>query len=169
MTRSAGGLLNAAPDVELGSVYERSTDGRWVAILRRGRKRIAFYGQTKAEARQKRTVEYRRALQGVRTVSGRSRITTGEWLQKWYEGYHPPAETTRTSAKHHLAHAIAGIGSIPLDELTGEDLTALYDAKIELWSSTLAETGKPCRTSPRAKHVLLGTSPQTTFNLHRVL
>jgi len=169
MTRSTGAPLNVAPDVELGSLYERTRDGRWVAILWRGRKRVAFYGKTKGEARERRRLEYRRAMQGVQTVSGRSRLTTGEWLQRWFDSYHPPAESTRTSARHRLAHAIPVIGNIPLEELTGDDLTALYDAKMELWSSTIAETGRPCRTSPKAKGVLLGTSPQTTFGIHRVL
>lgn len=156
--------------LDMGSVYERQKDGRWVAILWREGKRCAFYGGTKKEAREKRQREYQRALHGLRPTRQRhERITTGEYLSQWIARYNPPAESTKIRAQQHVNHAIPAIGRIPLEELTGDDLTDFYDAKIELWLSTVDESGKPCKTSPKARDRLLGTSPMTTFNMHRVL
>jgi integrase len=172
MRRRSAAHGNPAPpmvNVELGSVYERGRDGRWVAILWRDGKRTAYYGTTKGEARENRRRAYHQALHGLALTPARRRITTGEYLARWVERYNPPAESTKVRARQHVAHAIPALGNIPLEELSGDDLTALYDAKIELWLSTVDDEGKPCKTSPRARGTLLGTSPMTTFNMHRVL
>src|SRR5436309_7760719 len=109
----------------------RGQDGK----LRRRRK--AVYGKTKAEAKAK-LLDAKRQYESGRQVVG-SKLTTGQWLERWLAGIEPPKTNLRqrtyrgyrdTARKHLIPH----IGQIPLDRLGVADvegmLTALLGSRL---------------------------------------
>ncbi len=70
-----------------GSLYQRSSDGRWVATVHEGyknsiRQRRVFTGHTPAEARLKRDLFLDKRRDGFRMPKGRP-PTVGEWMSHW--------------------------------------------------------------------------------------
>jgi integrase len=66
-----------------GSVYQRKTDGRWVATLRVNGKRLYFYGATRSEVEKKRRAAIIAQEKGELATEGSARQTVQQYLEDW--------------------------------------------------------------------------------------
>jgi integrase len=98
-----------------GTVYQRGSDGRWVASLRLpGGKRVVRYAGSEREARARLSELLRH--QGAGQLAAPSRMTVGEWVERWLErkaaGVRP--KTVRLY-RQALGHLTAEVGAVRLD------------------------------------------------------
>jgi integrase len=98
-----------------GSVYQRGSDGRWVAAVRLpGGKRLVRYAGSEREARAKLAELLRN--QGAGLLAAPSRMTVGEWVERWLER---KASTVRPKTRRLytevLGHLVAEVGAVRLD------------------------------------------------------
>jgi integrase len=125
-----------AEEMRVGSVYQRGKrngngDRRWVADLFVGEKANgkkdmkSFYGDTKAEAVDKRQAYYNDALKGLNVDAGRN--TMGEYLDGWLEGLSDLAKNTFTSYEQHVRlHLKPLIGAVKLCKFDVDNVKYLY-------------------------------------------
>jgi integrase len=118
-----------------GSIYQRESDGRWVAQLNLGivggtRRRQVFYGKTRKEAAEKLRLAQQALDQGLPTTPEKQ--TVGRFLARWLDEV---ARPTIRPATHRLyeylirVHIAPAIGGIKLSKLTAQDIHALLQAK----------------------------------------
>jgi len=118
-----------------GSIYRRSTDGRWVAAVHLGyqdgrRIRKAMYARTQAEARLLLRDAQRKHLQG--TLGRDGRRTLGEYLQWWLESCARASIRPRTYTSYAdlmRRHLIPVLGTTRLARLTAEQVQSLVNEK----------------------------------------
>jgi len=111
-----------------GSIYQRETDGRWVAMLNLGyvdgkRKRKSYYGETRAEVAAKLRTAQNNQDQGVAPTDGR--LTVAAFLTRWLDDKVKPsvALTTYRSYKDAVdKYIVPAIGRVKLDKLTPADV-----------------------------------------------
>lgn len=111
-----------------GSIYQRESDGRWVAsITLPNGKRKSFYGKTRKATNDKLREAMREIDQGV-DLSG-PRLTVAQYLQQWLASSARPSVKTKTFEGYESivrVRVIPRIGSIPLAKVSPLDLQRLY-------------------------------------------
>lgn len=113
-----------------GSIYRRTSDGRWVGALtvtepERGQKRRTVVRKTQREV-QEALRELRKELDGgIRPMS--RTVTVGAYLEAWLVGVETAVRdrTHRRYAELLRHHVIPEIGTIPLAELQPADVRAM--------------------------------------------
>jgi len=130
-----------------GSIYQRKSDGRWVAAVSiRGGKRKAVYGRTADEARQKRDEIKRQVADGSFVSS--DRLTVEQLSQQYLESLHSTVKSSTHRRYEQLLrkHVLPFIGPTQVKKLQPGQLEALY-----------------------GEVVRKGLSPQTAVHVHRVV
>jgi integrase len=122
-----------------GSVYQRSSDGRWFGVVGEGftrkgkRRRITVSAKTEAAVRAK----MRQRAESGRGSAATSNATVKTWAERWLaqtqRSITPNAHQTDRAA---VARIIETIGSCRLDALTPNDVRAVSDAIIAKDGST---------------------------------
>ena len=119
-----------------GSIYKRSRDGKWVAVVNLGyangkRRRKTFVGKTRAEVQR----ELNRALHDherglpVRT----ERQTVADYLDAWLRDSVRPSKRPRTHERYEQAvrlHIVPEIGRVELSKLTPQHVQRLVANKL---------------------------------------
>lgn len=113
-----------------GSIYQRESDGRWVATLSQGvvngkRKRRTVYGDSKGEVQKK--LAKLQADAGTLTDPGST--TLASYLDRWLADAVKPARTPNTYRSYEMTvrlHINEHIGGVRLDKLRGVQVQALY-------------------------------------------
>jgi integrase len=120
-----------------GSIYQRATDGRWVAVIDLGwidgrRKRKYFTGHTEREVIDALNRALGDQARGVLVATGRQ--TVGQFLEYWLEHVVKPTVRPRTYDSYvstvHM-HLIPALGRLRLEKLTAPHVTALLNQKRE--------------------------------------
>lgn len=111
-----------------GSIYQRESDNRWVAVLSlpTGKRRY-LYGKTRREVAQQLARAQRDLQDGLPTGDGRQTLAT--YLTGWLESVRPPelAESTwRRYDEYVRYHLIPGLGHIKLAQLTPQQIAQFY-------------------------------------------
>lgn len=114
-----------------GSVYQRESDGKWVATATIDGKRRPFYGKTQKEAIEKRKSALREYEKGTLVKS--SKTTVGEYLEYWLEEVHKPTIRISSYVKYRklLKYIIPALGHVPLQKLSAQQVQALYAKKLK--------------------------------------
>jgi integrase len=112
-----------------GSIYRRSSDGRWVAAVVVAGKRRFLYGESRASV-QRRLDELRAsARQGG--LPADTRMTTGRHLFLWLESVRPTVRpSTWESYEIHARLHLAMLASIPLVSLTPNHVRTLIQDRL---------------------------------------
>ena len=134
-----------------GSIYRRQ-DGRWVGAAyaptnRGGRKRIAFYGRTRTEVREKLTALLRDVDRGL-TVAAEN-WTVEQYLNHWLSSVVKPNRAPRTYQGYELVvrrHLVPVLGRKRLKALGVADVRRLVQA--------LTDSGLGVRTTQQVHAVL---------------
>lgn len=114
-----------------GSIYQRRSDGRWVAaitVLGHGQKYL--YARTKEEARQKLREALRKQEQGLPVTVKRQ--TVAQYLDQWLEDAVRPSVRPRTYASYAQMvrlHVKPALGHHQLAQLTPQHVQAFIKAK----------------------------------------
>ncbi len=133
-----------------GSVYQRKSDGRWVAAktLEYGRRKV-FYGRTQAEVLQK--------LKDFEKIEHRFRFgprqTLQDYLTRWLEGVERRRERAPMTIYNYgrtISDLIPLIGSIPIGELRREHVQHAFDSLAGRYSPNTVHTRHAALT--RALH-----------------
>ncbi len=115
-----------------GSIYQRSSDGRWVGQLeldrrpdgRRNRKQI--YGRTQAEVVSKLRAAEMKLAQGLDLSAGR--VTVAGQLEHWYSIVAPNrSANTRSTYEWAIGRLSRGLGATTLDKLTPSAVTGFLN------------------------------------------
>src|SRR5215217_1057473 len=115
-----------------GSIYQRKSDGRWVAACTVNGKQQCQYARTKEEARQKLREMQRRREEGQPATLPRQ--TLGQFLDRWLEDAIKPSVRSRTYASYAQMvrlHLKPALGHYRLDQLTPQQVQAFLRAKSE--------------------------------------
>jgi len=134
-----------------GSIYRRQ-DGRWVGAAyaptnRGGRKRIAFYGKTRTEVREKLTALLRDVGRGL-TVAAEN-WTVEQYLDHWLSSVVKPNRAPRTYQGYELVvrrHLVPALGR--------KRLKALGVADVRRQVQTMTDSGLGVRTTQQVHAVL---------------
>jgi integrase len=123
-----------------GSVYQRGSDGRWVALLPvpTGRTR-SFYGKTQAEAIAKKNTAARQVADGLPIAP--ERLLVGQFLNTWLDNSARTAVRPKTYHGYQQIvrlHLAPGLGRIKLGRLTPQDVQAFVNAKAIAISPSMA-------------------------------
>jgi integrase len=106
-----------------GSIYQRTSDGRWCASVCAGGKRIVRYATSERDAKRI-LVELQRELILGRLAAPVA-VTLAEWVEQWLSAasYRP---STLASYRQVLAPVLAEVGFQRLDKLTPALLHAVF-------------------------------------------
>lgn len=108
-----------------GSVFQRTSDGQWVANYMEGGKRKATYGRTRAEAVRKRRDAKERLAKGM--VPRDARRTFEQEANRWIETTSLTHNLTPASRRVYVdvlnLHVIPEIGSSPIGSLKPSDVS----------------------------------------------
>jgi len=120
-----------------GSIYRRK-DGRWVAsISLEHRKRKYFYGETRKEVQEKLRVALQELKLGLLATGPQQ--TVKQYLEQWLEQVHKPTIREGSYVTYHSVltrHVYPGIGYIPLQKLTPQQLQSFYASVTDKGLST---------------------------------
>ncbi|MDW8060025.1 MAG: tyrosine-type recombinase/integrase [Thermomicrobium sp.] len=119
-----------------GSIFQRSSDNLWVAVLDLGivdgkRRRLTFYGKTKREAREKLEAAKAKLVRGLPVEPERETVAT--FLERWLETTARPSLAPRTYESYRMIifrHLIPALGRIRLVQLTPFDVQGYLNAKL---------------------------------------
>ena len=108
-----------------GSVYQRSSDGKWVTAVSVNGRRVVKYSRTETEARKK--LAELLVAQQQQTLTPPSKITLKEWAAHWLADEAPDLRPSTAAAyRRYLALVTAEAGSVRLDMLTSLGLAVLF-------------------------------------------
>ena len=137
-----------------GGIFQRESDGRWVATVELGkgsngkRLRKTVYGSTKRQVQAKLKTAQDARDKGIVTTGGN--MTVSAWLDQWLDGLDATAKlkaSTRRSYREVVnLYVRPHLGHIRLARLTPED--------VEKMGRTLAEAGKSGNTQRLARTIL---------------
>lgn len=99
----------------LGSVYQRRSDGRWVASIRLGPRRIDRYARSEAAAREALAALHREL--GLGRLSPPTKLTLAEWAPEWLAGKELRPKS-RDTYHRSLSAWVTALGNRPLHRLT---------------------------------------------------
>ena len=115
-----------------GSVYQRSKDGRWVAvlILEDGRRR-AFYGATQADALAKKNEAARQLSDGLLITS--DRITVAQLFERYLASVKPHVrhKTFRSYEQQAHLHIVPALGPRRIARLSSDELDRFISAQLK--------------------------------------
>lgn len=135
-----------------GGIYQRKSDGQWVAVVELGRdpgtgkrRRKTLYGKTKREAREKLLDAQKAQRDGSLVVQTK---TVGQWLGYWHTTIAPERVRPSTLRGYDawIRRMSPLIGRLPLERLSPEHVRGMY--------SVLREDGLS-ETSLRQCHAIL--------------
>lgn len=125
-----------------GSIYQRESDGRWVASVSVGygvgadgkprRKRVVYYGKTRAEVADKLKQAQREQDDGRNL--GAPRQTIRQFLESWLTDTVKPSKQPKTYHAYSdlmRLHVTPELGRHPLDKLTPQHVAGLLRAKTD--------------------------------------
>ena len=105
-----------------GSVYQRASDGRWVASVSLAGRRIVRYGDTEKEAHTKLVGLQREYYAG--TLTRPTMVTLGEWIDLWLQQREPELRPSTLRTYRLVLLPLANrIGQVRLDKLTPSLIT----------------------------------------------
>jgi integrase len=114
-----------------GSIYQRASDGLWVAALTLpSGKRKAYYGKTRPEAKAKLKAAQHDLDAGLDLDAAKT--TVGQFLDRWLEDTAKPTVRPSTYESYRLhveRHLKSGIGHLPLAKLTPQHVQKLLNDK----------------------------------------
>ncbi len=114
-----------------GSVFQRQSDGRWVAqfIVEETGKPKQLYADTEVEAYKKLDNALREQEQGVLVTGPKQKLK--DYLEHWLEDVHKPSVWISTYVRDRRAvykHIIPALGNIELRKLTPQQVQKFYTA-----------------------------------------
>lgn len=125
-----------------GSVYQRASDGLWVATYQFQGKRRQAYGKTEQEALRKRRSALKRIAEG-RTAT-QTRLTFADAADRWTTNFSRTLGISEASRKNYVdvlrIHVIPTIGRMKLESIKPSDISAVM--------ATMADKGY----SPSYRH-----------------
>ncbi|MGA2513933.1 MAG: tyrosine-type recombinase/integrase [Candidatus Limnocylindrales bacterium] len=114
-----------------GSIYQRSSDDRWVGAYTAtdGRRRV-IYGNTRSEVRDRLVVVQREALQGIAQTP--ARLTVEAFLDQWLDAVKPSLRPRTFASYSDLLrlHVRPRIGKVALAKLTPRDVQSLVNDRL---------------------------------------
>jgi integrase len=113
-----------------GSIYQRKSDGRWVAAISADGKQRYLYAKTREEARQKLREAQRRQEQGQPVTFKRQSL--GQFLERWLEDVVKAGVRPRTHASYAQMvrlHIVPELGQLQVAELTPQRIQAFLKKK----------------------------------------
>jgi integrase len=122
-----------------GSIYQRESDGKWVAAVNLGygpngkRKRKVFYGLTRREVAEKLKTALHDQQQGT-LPQDTERQTVGQFMERWLQDSAKPTVRASTFESYQIltrTHIIPGLGRIQLRKLTPQQVQAFLNHKLE--------------------------------------
>jgi integrase len=124
-----------------GTIYQRKTDGRWVAMMSLpSGKRKAFYGDTRQEVAKRLTQALHEQEQGLGVISD-ERQTLASFLEGWLTTLgslrHLESRTVDGHRSHVQHHILPALGNLRLTKLTTRHVEQFYAA---LMAKGLAST-----------------------------
>lgn len=120
-----------------GSIYQRESDGTWVAVLNLGfdsngeRRRKTFYGETQREVR----VQLKKAKVDVEhgLPIATEHITVGQFIADWIADVEAAGRWAPSTLRRHkmqvTAHLIPGLGRHRLEKLTPRHVQKFLNEK----------------------------------------
>ena len=119
-----------------GSIYQRASDGMWVAVVNLGwkngkRSRKYLYGKTRAEVAEKLTQALHAQGRGLPVKIERQMVA--QFLDRWLADVITPSRghgTTRSYEQHVRVHIVPAIGHRQLAKLTAQDVQGLITASL---------------------------------------
>ena len=130
-----------------GTIYQRQSDGLWVACVTIGGRRITKYGETRREAQQRLAEMLTQEHAG--TLAPPTKLTLQQWADQWLgmlEGERRPA--TLRDYRLAMAPVLVRLGTLRLDRITPFHLAYLF--------TELRQAGRGSR-SVEQSYVVLGT------------
>lgn len=129
-----------------GSLWQRSSDGRWCGAITVEGKRRYVYAKTRQAAAEKLTALLKEGQDGVPAVGQRE--TVGAFAERWLEAKRPSirASTHRRYSTLLRVNVLPALGNVSLARLTPGHLQRLY-----------------------AERSASGRGPQTVTHIHRVI
>jgi integrase len=115
-----------------GSIYQRKSDGRWVAACTVDGKQKYLYARTKEEARQKLREMQRRQELGQPVLLKHQKVA--QFLEKWLEEVAKPSVRPRTYASYAQMvrlHIKPALGHYRLDQIAPQHVQAFLKNKSE--------------------------------------
>lgn len=123
-----------------GSLYQRSSDGRWFGVIEAGfhkdgtRRRITVSAKNEAEAKRRLTAKQRELDRGHDTTS---RTTVKAWAATWLaESARVTTPNAHTTDRAAVGWIVEAIGARTLDKVTPADVRAVRDAVLAAGNST---------------------------------
>jgi integrase len=121
-----------------GSIYQRESDGRWVATIPLEsyggkRRRKTVYGKTEKEVRTKRKV-LERAIEKGQDPTVKS-TTVKRWLEEWLRDHKEHDGTRETTLRSYRwlidRHLVPTLGHLRLDKVTPGQIQAVLNEKMQ--------------------------------------
>jgi integrase len=116
-----------------GSVYQRKGDKRWVAVLiMEDGKRKPLYGDTQAEAIERRTQALIEMKQGLLATGPKQKVK--DYLERWLEEVHKPTIKLNSYIRYRSIldkHILPALGHISLQKLAPHQVQSLYTQKLK--------------------------------------
>jgi hypothetical protein len=114
-----------------GSIYQRESDGRWVASLldQQTGKRKYIYGRTRKDVAARLSRELANQLQGIPTLD--ERMTMAKFLDRWLADSVKPSVKTKTYEGYESIVRVRiapRLGKKPLARVSSLDVQGLYTA-----------------------------------------
>ena len=132
-----------------GSIYRRSSDGKWVAAVRApadlGGKRLFLYGDSPAEVEGKLVDLHRKLRRG--SLPSSTRLTVARQLVDWLEA-------TKPNVRPSTWIGYEGAARLHLAPLSQRPLASLSAADVRRLSAALSQSGLAPRTVAHALKVL---------------
>ena len=117
-----------------GSIYQRESDGKWVASVNLGYgpdgKRKVIYGDTRKEVAEKLKIVLRDQQQGLPIATERQ--TVGQFLGRWLQDSAKPTVRASTYTSYEVfvrLHIVPTLGRVPLQQLTPQQIQTLLNQK----------------------------------------
>jgi integrase len=115
-----------------GSIYQRK-DGRWVAgQTLEGRKRVYYYGKTRAEVQAKLLAGLKATHDGI-SIAQDGRKSVEQYVLTWLKSIKPQVKPKTYTTYEGLVrlHIVPALGKVKLVKLTPEHLQRFYSERID--------------------------------------
>ncbi len=145
-----------------GSIYQRDSDGRWLAVIELGwidgkRKRRTITAKTRAEVVRKLRALHAELDQGILTDNA----TVQQWLEYWMSDIAKIRDSTREGYRSKLdTWIIPALGKIRLAGLTADHIRALH--------KKMRDAGKS-ETTVRQAHAILQAALEVAAREGRIV
>src|SRR4051794_2660101 len=106
-----------------GAVYQRKSDGLWVAAVQRDNRRSVRYGKTEREARAK--LKALLVAEAGGTLAPALKLTLSDWVEQWLTEVERRPSTLHLYASV-LAPIVERVGTVRLEKLTPQALALTF-------------------------------------------